>query len=242
MDSSHQISVPLRTGGKKIRKRRELDALIAHSFGKKRSIRRTMLNINSQEKLLSASTDDADDYTCVHMNRPKNTHSICTNRCHNRKYLICKPLLVLIAIAVIIGLLYWMHLDLRQEMFVYRKKIEEVVVMNKDLPDILQKWHEVFTLLSKNQTTINIRLNEIERTTEKLRLNLTKYKSNLEGQQNFAKEEKIIAAFGAKIEAAITDMESFKDYYSGVINKQIEMQTVLNDLSVSTIKCKEQVL
>lgn len=114
--------------------------------------------------------------------------------------------------------------------------------MNKDLPDILQKWHEVFTLLSKNQTTINIRLNEIERTTEKLRLNLTKYKSNLEGQQNFAKEEKIIAAFGAKIEAAITDMESFKDYYSGVINKQIEMQTVLNDLSVSTIKCKEQVL
>ncbi|XP_069965077.1 uncharacterized protein [Bactrocera oleae] len=239
MDSSHQISVPLRTGGKKIRKRRELDALIAHSFGKKRSIRRTMLNINSQEKLLSASTDDADDYTCVHMNRPKNTHSICTNRCHNRKYLICKPLLVLIAIAVIIGLLYWMHLDLRQEMFVYRKKIEEVVVMNKDLPDILQKWHEVFTLLSKNQTTINIRLNEIERTTEKLRLNLTKYKSNLEGQQNFAKEEKIIAAFGAKIEAAITDMESFKDYYSGVINKQIEMQTVLNDLSARTLNLNE---
>ncbi|XP_039956173.1 uncharacterized protein LOC120771941 isoform X1 [Bactrocera tryoni] len=235
MDSSHQFSVPLRAGGKKIRKRRELDALIAHSFGKKRSIRRTTLNINSQEKLLSASTDDAEDYAWVQMNRPKNTHSICTNRCHNRKYMICKPLLVLIAIAVIIGLLYWMYLDLRQEMFVYRKKIEEVVVMNKDLPDILQKWHEVSTLLRKNQTTTNIRLNELERTTEKLRMNLTKYKSNLESQQNFAKEEKIVAAFGAKIEAAITDMESFKDYYSGVINKQIEMKTTLNDLRAKLI-------
>ncbi|XP_018800543.1 PREDICTED: uncharacterized protein LOC108976085 [Bactrocera latifrons] len=126
MDSSHQFSVPLRAGGKKIRKRRELDALIAHSFGKKRSIRRTTLNINSQEKLLSASTDDAEDYAWVQMNRPKNNHSICTNRCHNRECMICKPLLVFIAIAVIIGLLYWMYLDLRQEMFVYRKKIEEV--------------------------------------------------------------------------------------------------------------------
>lgn len=68
MDRSHQICVPFRPGGKKIRKRRELDALIAHSVAKKMSIPRTVLNINSKEKLLSASTDDAEDYTWVQMN------------------------------------------------------------------------------------------------------------------------------------------------------------------------------
>ncbi|XP_054089196.1 uncharacterized protein Nua_1 isoform X2 [Zeugodacus cucurbitae] len=240
MDSSHQINVPLRSGGKKIRKRRELDALIAHSFGKNRSIRRTTLNNHSQDKLLSASTDDADDYTWVQMNRPKNNDTICTNRCHNRKYMLCKLLLVLIAIAVIIGLIYWMYLDLRQEMYSYRQKIEEVAVMNKDLPEILQKWHEVSTLLRNNQTTTIIRLNELERITEKLRMNFTTYKSTLDGQNNFAKEEKIVAAFGAKIEAVITDMESFKDYYSGVVNKQIEMQTNLNDLSAKILDAQER--
>lgn len=108
--------------------------------------------------------------------------------------------------------------------------------MIKDLPDILQKWHEVSTLLRNNQTTTIIRLNELERTTEKLRLNFTKDKWTLDRQQNFAKEKKMIAAFGAKIEAVITDMESFKHYYSGVVNKQTEIQTNLNDLSVSITK------
>lgn len=35
MESASQVIVPLRSGGKKMRKRRELDALVAHSLGKR---------------------------------------------------------------------------------------------------------------------------------------------------------------------------------------------------------------
>jgi len=62
MDCHHRIEVPLRSGGgKKMKKRRELDALIAHSITKKGSHR----TVHSQDKLLSVSTDDPDDYTWV---------------------------------------------------------------------------------------------------------------------------------------------------------------------------------
>lgn len=62
MECHHRIEVPLRSGGgKKMKKRRELDALIAHSLTK-RGIRRP---VQSQDKLLSVSTDDPDEYTWV---------------------------------------------------------------------------------------------------------------------------------------------------------------------------------
>lgn len=35
MESGGQVIVPMRSGGKKMRKRRELDALVAHSLGKR---------------------------------------------------------------------------------------------------------------------------------------------------------------------------------------------------------------
>ncbi|XP_053965691.1 calcium-binding and coiled-coil domain-containing protein 1 [Anastrepha ludens] len=240
MDSSHQINVPLRSGGKKIRKRRELDALIAHSFGKKQLIRRTTLNRLSQDKLLSVSTDDAEDYTCVQMNRPKNNCS--TNRCHNRKYMLCKPLLLFMASMLLIGLFYWMYLDLRREIYDYRQKIEEVAVMNQDLPDTLQNWHEISTLLEKNQTATTIRLNELERTMEMLRINFTKYRASADVQQNYAKEQKLVADFGAKIESVVTDMESIKDHYANVLNKQTKMQTDLNDLNGKVMDAQEKVV
>lgn len=88
------VSVPLRTGGKKMRKRRELDALVEHSLAKRyftptvdpllptmhililgsfcihracNSTKRQVAGngINSQDQLLSHSTDDQEDYFWV---------------------------------------------------------------------------------------------------------------------------------------------------------------------------------
>lgn len=64
MDCNHFIEVPLRSGGgKKMKKRKELDALVAHSLTKRGSHR----TINSQDKLLSVSTDDLDDFAWVNI-------------------------------------------------------------------------------------------------------------------------------------------------------------------------------
>lgn len=65
MDCHHRIEVPLRAG-KKMKKRRELDALIAsQSSSGKRANRRVPGGTNSQDKLLSVSTDDPEDYAWV---------------------------------------------------------------------------------------------------------------------------------------------------------------------------------
>lgn len=95
MDS---VNVPLRSSGKKMRKRRELDALVAHSLAKryhnlgfdqtfktrekqKKNVLIVLMifnracnsgkrqaagnGINSQDQLLSASTDDQEEYSLV---------------------------------------------------------------------------------------------------------------------------------------------------------------------------------
>jgi hypothetical protein len=55
MESVHHVNVPLRAG-KKMKKRKELDALVAHSGLGKR------VGPSSQDQLLSESTDEHDDY------------------------------------------------------------------------------------------------------------------------------------------------------------------------------------
>lgn len=77
MDSSQHVTVPLRYGIKKMRKRRDLDALLNHgqqkmaSCGNNNNLRRQAGQgvgrvIYSQDKLLNAgSTDDQDDFHWV---------------------------------------------------------------------------------------------------------------------------------------------------------------------------------
>lgn len=82
MDSSHHVTVPLRYGIKKMRKRRDLDALLSQSHSKSSgnggvgggcvgsgALRRCNNNrgaVYSQDKLLNnASTDDQEDYNWV---------------------------------------------------------------------------------------------------------------------------------------------------------------------------------
>lgn len=83
MDSSHHVTVPLRYGIKKMRKRRDLDALLSQSHTKGSGggggggggssgggpLRRCNNNrgaLYSQDKLLNnASTDDQEDYNWV---------------------------------------------------------------------------------------------------------------------------------------------------------------------------------
>ncbi|CAD7011474.1 unnamed protein product, partial [Ceratitis capitata] len=146
------------------------------------------------------------------------------------------------AISILIGLLYWMYLDIRQEMYDYRQKIEEVAIMNRDLPDTLQKWHELSTLLLKNQTTSIIRLNDLERNLENLRINFTIYRTSADAQQNYAKEEKIVADFGAKIESVLTDMERFKDHYSGILKDHTKIKIDLKGLSENLTDAQQKAL
>uniref|UniRef100_A0A1B0BRM5 Protein kinase domain-containing protein n=1 Tax=Glossina palpalis gambiensis TaxID=67801 RepID=A0A1B0BRM5_9MUSC len=50
------------------------------------------------------------------------------------------------------------------------------------------------------------------------------------GPKSYEKEKKLVGDFGAKIEAIATDVESMKDHYNGISEKQENLQTVFNNL------------
>ncbi|XP_001360877.4 uncharacterized protein [Drosophila pseudoobscura] len=212
----HRIEVPLRSGGgKKMKKRRELDALIAQSSSSKRNTRRTGGATHSQDKLLSVSTDDPEDYAWTNV-------AGATRRSHRKMayFRMCGPLLLGIIGILIVSILYWLYFDLRQQMSDYRQKIEEVSAMSKNFPDTLQRWHETSSYLMKNQTAVIYEINELQKAVEGLRMNFSSLEAAVAVQRNHGKDEKMVADFGAKIEAVATDIEGIKEHY----NKYIEVQ------------------
>ncbi|KAH8413845.1 hypothetical protein KR222_009159 [Zaprionus bogoriensis] len=241
MEGHHRIEVPLRSGGgKKMKKRRELDALIAHSITK-RGIRRA---VQSQDKLLSVSTDDPDDYTWMNVES--------STRRNSRKkvfFLKCSNVLFGISTALFMTILYWLYFDLQQEVSDYRRKIEEgkfkiqltivfylckrmqsyislifaVSAISKIFPDTLQNWHETTSFLIKNQSSIVGQLNELTESIGLLSSNLSNLQATVSGQRNYGQDDKIVADFGAKLEAIATDIEGVKEHY----NRYFELQKTL---------------
>uniref|UniRef100_A0A182S6U9 Uncharacterized protein n=1 Tax=Anopheles maculatus TaxID=74869 RepID=A0A182S6U9_9DIPT len=119
----HHVAVPLRVGGKKMRKRRELDALVAHSLAKSsKGGRHAASNgVASHDQLLSNSTDEQEDYSW----QPKvRTQS----RCRTKRFSClrtCGPLLFVSCIFISLGFMYWLYFDIRQQISQYRIRIEQ---------------------------------------------------------------------------------------------------------------------
>lgn len=202
-----------------MKKRRELDALIAQSSSK-RGTRRTGAGgaTHSQDKLLSVSTDDPEDYAW--------TNVAGSSRRSHRKiayFRMCGPVLLGVIGILTVTILYWLYFDLRQQLSDYRQKIEEVSAMSKNFPDTLQKWHETSSFLLKNQTAVISEINDLQKTVESLRNNFSSLEAVVAAQRNHGKDEKLVADFGAKIEAVATDIEAIKEHY----NKYIEVQKAL---------------
>lgn len=100
------------------------------------------------------------------------------------------------------------------------------------LPDTLQAWHETSKNLIKNQTSISSKLTELQQSLQVLWKNFSEYRTSQEAQKSY-KEEKIVADFGAKIEAIAADVESMKDHYNAVKVQQTDLQKVFENLKVS---------
>ena len=103
------------------------------------------------------------------------------------------------------------------------------------LPDTLQAWHETSKSLMKNQTSMSLKISELQQSLQELWKNFSEYRSSQEAQKSYEKEEKIVADFGAKIEAIATDVESMKEHYNSVNEKQTDLQHVFENLKVNEI-------
>ncbi|XP_037033461.1 uncharacterized protein LOC119072370 isoform X2 [Bradysia coprophila] len=216
MESVGHVVVPLRIGGKKMRKRRELDALVAHSLAKRAcsstSKRQASNGINSQDQLLSQSTSDQEDSTWSKV--PVST------RCRNKRYSCfrtCGPLVFILIIVVLFGFMYWLYFDLRQQLSEHRTKIEQVSACNQLLPDALQQWHESSKWLEKNQSAINSKLVEVQTQLDNIEKELIQMKESIHKKDIESEKDNLlvlqtnVATFGAKIQDLTVGMDELKE-------------------------------
>lgn len=79
---------------------------------------------------------------------------------------------------------------------------------------------------------MSLKITELQQSLQELWKNFSEYRSSQEAQKSYEKEEKIVADFGAKIEAIATDVESMKEHYNSVKEKQTDLEQIFENLKV----------
>lgn len=112
-----------------------------------------------------------------------------------------------------------------------------VSAISKIFPDTLQQWHETTSFLIKNQTFVIGQLNDLSQSVGILSGNLSSLQETVKAQRNYGQDEKLVADFGAKLEAVATDIDGIKDHY----NRYVELQKSLR-LDMEMIKASNKVV
>nr|XP_018910890.1 PREDICTED: uncharacterized protein LOC109039725 isoform X1 [Bemisia tabaci] len=173
-----RVNVPLRSGGKKMRKRKELDALVSShhmnggggvggggrgSGGKSCKhgfrCRQNSSGISSQDQLLSVSSDeDYGNWSGKEVRNPCRTRILIRKRACSSFLRACTLMLVLACVAATTAIM-WLFIDIRQQATYLRNELDQVVAGNQGIPDALQKCHSLSRELQQNQTDLRNRFN-----------------------------------------------------------------------------------
>ncbi|OAD52916.1 hypothetical protein WN48_11162 [Eufriesea mexicana] len=149
------VTVPLRQPTKKLKKRKELDALAPpHSVSRRSSGKR------SSQELLSDSSDERSEYW----------NMLTTNdrKCRGRRSRACpgffKACSAFLACASVLATasLIWLFIDVRQQLTALRTELDQVIAGSEGVPDALQKCHSLSRDLQNNQTIIFTHLSDLK--------------------------------------------------------------------------------
>ncbi|XP_050074421.1 uncharacterized protein LOC126562052 [Anopheles maculipalpis] len=230
----HHVAVPLRVGGKKMRKRRELDALVAHSLAKSsKGGRHAASNgVASHDQLLSNSTDEQEDYSW----QPKvRTQS----RCRTKRFSClrtCGPLLFVSCIFISLGFMYWLYFDIRQQISQYRIRIEQVSATSQNVPEALQKWHETSKNLEQNQTALNGKLREMQQVLTNFFGELKQLRESIEKKNENSQEAQLnrlqssVADLGSNIGDSNSRIGLLETRFDTIQADQKQLNKTLDDL------------
>lgn len=107
--------------------------------------------------------------------------------------------------------------------------------ISKIFPDTLQNWHETTSFLIKNQSSVISQLHDLTENVGLFSSNLSSLQAAVNAQRNYGQDEKLVADFGAKLEAVATDIDGIKEHY----NRYIELQKFLR---LETEALKESII
>lgn len=114
-------------------------------------------------------------------------------------------------------------------------KILIVSAVSKVFPDTLQHWHETTASFIKNQSLVVYQLNDLTQNVELLGSNLSSLQATVNSQRIYGQDEKIVADFGAKLEAVVADIDVMKEHYKRVVEVQKSFETDMDIIKESKL-------
>ncbi|XP_012538947.1 uncharacterized protein LOC105838163 isoform X2 [Monomorium pharaonis] len=246
------VTVPLRQPTKKMKKRKELDALApAHAISRRSSGKR------SSQELLTDSSDDRSEYWNVSTRNGR--------KCRGRRGRACpgffKACNAFLACASVLATasLVWLFTDVRQQLAALRTEIDQVIAGSEGVPDALQKCHSLSRDLQNNQTIIFTRLSDLKQqinnfTLAHIQQDLHKVQEYFQAAPEMANLPKrldelstSVATFGSQIRDLGATVNTLKETNMKVQDAQTIMQQNISSikhtvLELSNITQKPQIL
>ncbi|KAG5315948.1 EFC14 protein, partial [Acromyrmex insinuator] len=236
------VTVPLRQPTKKMKKRKELDALApAHAISRRNSGKR------SSQELLTDSSDDRSEYWNVSTRNGR--------KCRGRRGRVCPGFLkacnAFLACASVLATasLIWLFIDVRQQLTALRTELDQVIAGSEGVPDALQKCHSLSRDLQNNQTIIFSRLSDLKQQinnfTVQVKLAAAPKMANL--PKRLDELSTSVATFGSQIRDLGATVNTLKETNMRVQDAQTTMQQNISSikhtmLELSNITQKPQIL
>lgn len=107
-----------------------------------------------------------------------------------------------------------------------------VAVNGQLLPRTLQAWHETSASLLRNQTEIQDKLAEMQNSLKYLWSNFSSYCLFEKSEGKHEDDQKLVADFGAKIEAMFSDLDNVREHYDSINKQRIDLQQLIEELKV----------
>ncbi|KAM0730913.1 EF-hand calcium-binding domain-containing protein 14 [Formica fusca] len=252
------VTVPLRQPMKKMKKRKELDALApAHAVSRRTSGKR------SSQELLTDSSDDRSEYSGI----LRNVSTRGGRKCRGRRGRACPGFLkacnAFLACASVLATasLIWLLIDVRQQLTALRTELDQVIAGSEGVPDALQKCHSLSRDLQNNQTIIFSRLSDLKQQINNYTVQLAHIQQDLHKVQEYFQTapematlpkrlnelSASVATFGSQINDLGATVKTLKETNVRIQDAQTAMQQNVGSikqsmLELSNITQKPQIL
>ncbi|XP_013187677.1 uncharacterized protein LOC106132716 isoform X1 [Amyelois transitella] len=219
MESAVHAAVPLRVG-KKMRKRRELDALVGGAGSR-------------GGRLLSASSDEGEPWG-------RRT----TRRRRSRPFVRLAAALALCVCVVSAATVLWLFVDVRRQIVSLRNEMDRVSTSSEGVGDALQVCHTAAKVLRENVTDLSLRLGKLEHDHQELVKQVDLSKAELAavtdklaaaptlGQMptRLAQLEKTVAYFGSQIQGFDSGINTARSQAATAASGVEDIKTMLQKL------------
>ncbi|CAD6201775.1 GSCOCT00002770001.2-RA-CDS [Cotesia congregata] len=234
------VTVPLRPPTKKMKKRKELDALApSHVISRRVSGKR------SSQELLTDSSDDRSEYWNVSVRGNRKTAARRNRSCPGllkacSAFFGCASLLATAS-------LIWLFIDVRQQLTSLRTEVDQAIAGSEGVPDALQKCHSLSKDLQNNQTLLFTQLTDVKAQINNFTIQLTNIQKGLHQVQELLHDapeltniptqvksiSSSVATFGSKIRDLRVTVDALKETETKLQDAQHDLQQNITNIKTA---------